>query len=180
MKTWRLSFNIYLSLLAILCLVGCKSDPTKTKKELSTIRFHMEVHNDGSGTSGPIYATRQRVMVNIDKEPFLLEGDVSRADLVEGVGGFAIQVAFNARGTLRLDMMTSSYRGQRIAILCQYPSSKHTTNSFSRWVAAPIISKRIPSGVFVFTPDCTQQEAERIVRGLNNVAEISRKEDPDF
>lgn len=180
MKTWATSFNIYLLLAAILCVVGCKSDPTKTKKELSTIRLHMEVHDDGSGGSGPVDVTREKFRVNIDKEPFLLEGDVSKADIVEAVGGFAIQVNFNARAALRLDMMTSSYKGQRIAILCQYPKSKTTTNAFSRWVAAPKITKRIATGVFVFTPDCSREEAERIVRGLNNVAVISHKEDPDY
>ena len=33
-----------------------------------------------------------------------------------------------------------------------------------------MIAQRIPDGYFTFTPDATRAEAQRIVRGLNNVA----------
>ena len=46
----------------------------------------------------------------------------------------------------------------------------HTVTTEARWLAAPRISQRIKDGVLVFTPDATREEAERIVRGLNNVA----------
>jgi hypothetical protein len=39
----------------------------------------------------------------------------------------------------------------------------------NRFLGAPLITKRITDGVFVFTPDATREEAERIVAGLNNV-----------
>ena len=35
-----------------------------------------------------------------------------------------------------------------------------------RWLAAPVFTKRITDGVLVFTPDCTREEADRIVKGL--------------
>jgi murein DD-endopeptidase MepM/ murein hydrolase activator NlpD len=43
-----------------------------------------------------------------------------------------------------------------------------------RWLAAPIITRRISNGVLVFTPDCSREEADQLVLGLNNVA----KENP--
>ena len=39
-----------------------------------------------------------------------------------------------------------------------------------RWLAAPVINRRISDGVLVFTPDATREEAEEIALGLNNVA----------
>jgi hypothetical protein len=45
-----------------------------------------------------------------------------------------------------------------------------------RWLAAPQITKHLSAGVFTFTPDATREEAERIVTGLNNVAEKVKKD----
>lgn len=144
---------------------------------MSAIRLHLEVNQDGTGGNGPVEVTRAKFRVNVDKEPFLVEGDVGKAAVIETVGGFAIQICFNAEALFKLDMMTSSLKGKHIAILCQYPKGKTTPKSFSRWVAAPLITKRIANGVFIFTPDCTREEADRIVLGLNNVAEFARKEE---
>ena len=44
-----------------------------------------------------------------------------------------------------------------------------------RWLAAPILQQRIRDGLLVFTPDATREEAERIVRGLKNVAKTVQK-----
>jgi hypothetical protein len=44
-----------------------------------------------------------------------------------------------------------------------------------RWVAAPTMTERIADGRLVFAPDATREEAERIVHGLNRVAELTRK-----
>jgi hypothetical protein len=33
----------------------------------------------------------------------------------------------------------------------------------------------LADGVFVFTPDASREEAERIVRGLNNAVNLARK-----
>jgi hypothetical protein len=38
-----------------------------------------------------------------------------------------------------------------------------------------LLSGRISNGLFAFTPDTTREEADRIARGLNNVAEQVRK-----
>jgi hypothetical protein len=40
----------------------------------------------------------------------------------------------------------------------------------SRWLAAPVIPRRISNGVLTFTPDASREEADLIAIGLNNVA----------
>jgi hypothetical protein len=40
----------------------------------------------------------------------------------------------------------------------------------SRWLAAPIVRKRIGDGKLIFTPDATREECDTIVTGLNAVA----------
>ena len=47
----------------------------------------------------------------------------------------------------------------------------------ARWLAAPMITRRITNGLFVFTPDCSREEAERIVLGLNHVARQTHKDE---
>ncbi|MGA9450667.1 MAG: hypothetical protein WBW41_04895 [Verrucomicrobiia bacterium] len=45
----------------------------------------------------------------------------------------------------------------------------------SRWLAAPLITRRIANGVLAFTPDCSRAEADQLVLGLNQVAAKNRK-----
>lgn len=75
---------------------------------------------------------------------------------------YAIRIIFDSTGTILLDELTTSNKGRHIAIFCQFGDI--------RWIAAPLITQKNLNGVFVFTPDATREEAERIVRGLNNVA----------
>lgn len=173
MKSCLRSFNIYLLLVAILFSFGCStSEAKKKKKEQSTIRLHLEVPSDGTGRSGPVEVTSQKIPVNVERDPFMMEDEVAHASVVDTVGGFAIKLDFTAHGALKLDMVTTSNKGSRIAILGQFPKS--------RWLAAPLITKRIGSGSLVFTPDCTREEADRFVNGLNNVAEKARKAEKFF
>jgi hypothetical protein len=68
-----------------------------------------------------------------------------------------------------LDGATSANHNRRVAVFARWPEG--------RWLASPMIHKRIADGVLTFTPDCTREEAVRIVRGLNNVAKKIKKED---
>jgi preprotein translocase subunit SecD len=174
MKTYRSWFNIYL--LGALIFCGCATDPKK--KELAAIRLHLEKNDDGHLRTGPVLVTQQRIPVNVDREYFLSEGDVINAEVVETMGGYAIELFFDGQGAHTLDMATTSNKGQRIAILVQYPLPDK--KQFSRWVAAPMIQKRIANGVFIFTPDLTREEAERVTRGLKNAAEQAAKANKVF
>lgn len=158
-------FNNYLlCLLVILVAGGCASSETrKKKKEASTLRLYLEADSGASqGTAVPIYRASP-MLVNIERAPFLDEGYLALATVVDVVGGFAIQVRYEYHGTLVLEGATTANKGKRIAVYSQFPGG--------RWLAAPKITSRIADGVFTFTPDATREEADRIVNGLNHVAE---------
>jgi len=162
--------------MSVMLLVGCahnketikKDDaPPKQKKssgkEATKISFHCEMNPDGSDrcVQASIYRAKPMIIL-VDRAPSLHEGFVERADVVEFMGTYAIRIIFDSTGTILLDELTTSNKGRHIAIFCQFGDA--------RWIAAPLITQRISNGVFVFTPDATREEAERIVRGLNNVA----------
>ena len=143
------------------------ANPAKRKKEKeqTIVELFQEVSLDGvsSTESVPIYR-KSPVYVNVDKEPFLDAADVARAKLVNTLAGFAIQLNFNWRGTQVLYRFTTANRGKRVAVRCKFVGE-------TRWLASPVISRRISDGILTFTPDATREEAERIVKGLNVVAE---------
>lgn len=162
-------FNLYLLVaLVAAALCGCKSTPEdKTKKLLATLRLHIEASPDGSQANEPVPIYREHpYMVNVVKEPFMTEGSVSEARVFDAVGGFALRIQFDHSGTSLLDQYTSLYRGKRIAIFSQFGEKIKDY----RWLAAPVISRRISDGALVFTPDTTREEAEEIAIGLNNVS----------
>jgi hypothetical protein len=134
----------------------------------------------------------------------LHENHVSKASVIEGLGGFQLAVQFDDTGSLLLEQYSLAGRGRHAAVYCQYEldpkvrdkvrdkgKSRQTAEApigfdaplgpaadpklFSRWIAAPLLSGRISTGLFAFTPDTTREEADRIARGLNNVAEQVRK-----
>lgn len=167
MRTWHRRFNSILAalLLPAVLLTACSSSGEKKKsEEASSLRLFLETEFDTTGektTVVPIYRSSP-VLIRINKEPFLDEGSIIDAQVIDVVGGFAIQVKYDFRGTLALESMSSTYRGQRVAIYCNFTEG--------RWLAAPKMTVRIRDGTLRFTPDATREEAERIVRGLNNVA----------
>jgi preprotein translocase subunit SecD len=157
-----------------LLLTGCQTAEKKKKEkkdeEAATIELHMEVSQDGTKDNGPVAIGREGLFqVNVDKAPFVDTANVVEAKLLDDMGGFVIELKFDWTGTTLLESETTANRGKRIAVLCQYTKN--------RWLAAPIVNKRITDGVFRFTPDVTREEAERIVRGLNNVIKKLKKDD---
>lgn len=169
MLTARASINIYLLLFALIVGAGCKSaEERKRDKERSSFRVHLEVNPDSTGRSSPVPIFRERpVLVNVEKVPVLDEGNIERAWVEDAPGSFVIKVQFDPSATLLFDGVTASNRGRRIAIFSQFPEP--------RWLGAPLIKKRISDGIVEFTPDATREEAERIVRGLNNVVKDLKK-----
>ena len=160
-------FNIYLlvALLATLGAAGCQS--FGKKKEASTLRLHLEVNRDGSDQNAPVPINRSDpIYVNVQKQPFLDEGRVVKAEVIEVMGGFAIFIQFDRQGTWLLEQYSTANKGRHVAIESEFGEA--------RWLAAPVMNKRISDGTLVFTPDATHAEAERIVRGLNNVAKASQ------
>lgn len=168
-------FNTYLCFaLALLFACGCRTPEQKEKKkkdkESTLIELHMEVNRDEASDTETVAVNRDPpINIVVSKEPFIDTADVEEAVLVEDLGGFAIKIKFNWRGTQLLEGMSTAERGKRIAVFCTFGPS--------RWLACPVIPRRITDGVLTFTPDASRQEAERIVRGLNNAAKKLKKDD---
>ena len=57
-------------------------------------------------------------------------------------------------------------------IFCQFTDS--------RMIAAPMITKRKTTGIIRFTPDCTREEAEQIVKGLTTAIKEIKKNSNTF
>jgi hypothetical protein len=165
---WR-RFNLYLLLAAGLALVcGCK---TTGKGQLCTLRLHEEVHPDATGRSEEVTVHRDPVvLLNIDKAPFLNEGSVKQAKVIDVVGGFALSIQFDRQGSWLLEQKTADLRGRHLAIFSQFHQAPGDKLNGGRWLAAPKIMNHITDGLLTFTPDATRAEAEKIAQSLNNVA----------
>ncbi len=163
-------FNLYLwvLLVAFVC-AGCSS--TSLKRRMTALDLHLELSRGdaGRGKSVPVYRSKP-VMISISPEAFLSEGSVSKAKVIEAVGGFEIQIEFERRGSWILEQYTSGNRGRRIVIRADFPDPAEPKKRIERWIAAPMITGRIGTGMLTFTPDCSREEADEIVRGLNNLA----------
>jgi len=164
-------FNIYLLLLLALAFGGgCKTG--KGKKQYSTLRVYLEVNPDGTDKNGPVPIFREKPMlVNVEKMPFLTEGQVSRARVVDVFGGFVLQIEFNQEGTWLLEQYSASNPGKHFAIQSIFGAKTNMV----RWLAAPRITRPITNGTLTFTPDATHEEADQIVLGLNNLANEVKK-----
>ena len=157
-------FNIILAALLFLT-VGCKTTEEKKKaKEATFLRFHLETNVDGTPHNAPVPIYRANpVLVGVERNAVLDEDFMDKVEMVaaDEFGNHAIKITFNDTGKRRLDYVTSSYKGRRLAVQARWTES--------RWLAAPLITKRITDGVFIFTPDASREETQRIVSGLNNV-----------
>lgn len=165
----RKSAFLRAAVLASFCLVlfsGCQTSGKKKDKDkqVTFMRLHLEANPDGTRHTRtvPVYRASP-ANITVAADAALDEGFMSRAEVVEvdEHGGFAIKITFNEEGARRLDYLTTANKGKRIAVLARWTED--------RWLAAPLLSKRIANGVFVFTPDATREESERIVLGLGNV-----------
>ena len=165
MKIGFWAFNTYLLLLAVL-MPGCQT--SKEDKQYSTFRMHIETNPDGTRYNGPVNIGRSDPFaVNIENAPFVTEYHVENASVIDTVGGFEIMVQLNPQGTRLLEQYSLAARDKRAAIFSNFEQV--------RWLAAPKLSRKISDGVLAFTPDCTREEADRIVHGLNNLVKQIKK-----
>jgi hypothetical protein len=165
-----LRFNIYFLLAGALALVaGCKSSSADySEKDEASLRLYVEVTSDGSDRSAPVMIGRERpFQLNLEKKTFLTEFNVDQAAVVDTVGGFSISVQYDKQGTWLLEQYTTANKGRHIGIAGEFGQM--------RWLAAPVIERGISDGLLVFAPDATREECERLVSGLNRVAELVRK-----
>ncbi len=170
MLVWVMRFNIFLTLgTALVFAAGCH---TTDDKPLAALRVHLEAGPNAGNSSEtvPVYRANP-VLVTVESSPFLTEADVAEAKVVDAIGGFALQIQFDRHGTWLLEMYSTANSGRHMAIFSQWGGKPGS----ARWLAAPLIHRRISNGLLIFTADATRDEVEQIALGLNNVAEKNKK-----
>lgn len=161
-------FNLYLLLVLTTAFTfGCRTEKNDKKKELATLRVHLESGADtlSGSIKVPIYRASP-VELQVDKDPFLNEAHVASARVVDVLGGFDLQIQLNRQGTWLLQEYSANNPGKHYAIFTQFGEK----GKESRWLAAPIFTHLISDGLIQFTPDASREECEEIATGLNNIA----------
>jgi hypothetical protein len=157
----------------LLLATGCTTTPAEKQakqeaKDLSAVRLFTEVRDESMSGSQVSLPRSNPVEIKIEKEPFADERDIARADVVNAVGGFSIRLELTSHGRMALEQASVTHAGLRLVAFGQWTAGKEET--VQRWLAAPVMRSALRAGVVVFTPDLSREEADRLVRGLNNVA----------
>ena len=130
----------------------------------SALRVYVETNPDGVSTNQTVSVVRAHPMAfPVDSVPVLTEASIVAARTIDTQGGSAIQVQFDEMGTYTLEHYSASNPGKHFVIFGQWGK----TVADSRWLAAPLITRRMGDGKLVFTPDASREEANRLVLGLN-------------
>lgn len=170
MKVWARRINLFLALTALALLCGCQTD--RRDKETSALRVHLETKASGAGLSQTISVLRATpLLVTVANTPILTEANVVAARVIDAPGGFGLEIQFDENGRWILEQYSAANPGRHFVIFGQWGSSPND----ARWLAAPLITRRIANGVLSFTPDMSRAEADRFVLGLNNVAKQNAK-----
>jgi preprotein translocase subunit SecD len=171
MKVLAQQFNIYLALATLLGGVcGCQTNPHE--KVVGALRVHIEDYPDSAGTSQTISVLRSDpVLVTIKSEPILTEANIVSTKVMDATGGFAIEIKFDENGAWLLEQYSAANPGRHFVVFGQWGDKLAN----GRWLAAPLITRRISGGVLAFTPDCSREEADQLVLGLNNAAKAIHK-----
>lgn len=166
-----LRFNIILLMAAVTAtLTGCQStvesqQKKQEAKQIAALRIHLQM-SPMSGRTAPVAVLRSApITFHVGTSSILNEGHLESAQLRETPAGFQIALQMNQEGQRLLEQFTTSNPNKRLAIRVRFGIDPFITD---RWLAAPQIQRRISDGLLLFTPDASRQEAEDIVRGLNN------------
>jgi hypothetical protein len=180
----RLScFNTYLLILPVTGLIfgwGCagtntesgsdkeKGQEKKAPRREAILRLHLETNADVPErvTTATIGRTAP-FSVTVEKHAFLSEESIVKADLLETSGGYSISLQYDPIGTGVLDQYSTANKGRHLAVWAEFGQV--------RWIAAPLITKRITDGKVTFTPDLSHEDAEKLIDGINFVLEKIRK-----
>ena len=172
MKVITRQFNLFLAFLALAWLCGCQTN--KKDKETSALRIHIEASPQSSGSTQSVSVLRDDpLLVTIFKEPILTEANLVEARVIDARGGFGIQLQFDESSSLVLEQFSAANPGKHFVVYGQWSEKP----ADGRWLAAPLITHRISDGKFSFTPDMSRTNADRLVLGLDNVAQTAKKEE---
>ncbi|HTB84281.1 MAG TPA: hypothetical protein VK742_11555 [Candidatus Sulfotelmatobacter sp.] len=162
-------FNLYLILLLAVVICGCGTFQKKKPIKTSAIRVHVEAPVGVPGQTRTVRVLRSNpLIVTVDVNPILTEQNLLAAGLVETPGGYAVKLQFDETGGWMLEQATASNPGKHLVVFGQW--GEKTTEG--RFLAIPLITGRNSSGVLSFTPDCSREEAQRFVEGLNEVSKL--------
>jgi uncharacterized protein YhdP len=167
MSFCRRRFNLYLLAVALVTLPGCALWHHE-QGPVAVVRVHVESESSEAGSTKSISVLRARpVMVNIQTDPILTEADVEAAKLLDSPeGGFAVELKFEETAGWRLEQYSATNPGKHLAIFGQWSDKP----ADGRWLAAPLIVRRIANSTLTFTPDASREEMEQWVKGLNERA----------
>ena len=158
-------FNLYL--LAALLLCGCASKDKNKKDFLGTLRVHIESSGNLAGSGQKVKLLRANpVEITVDTESILSEANILAVTLINTPGGFALKVRFDETGSWTLEQFSSANPGRHFVIFGQWDKNPGD----GRWLAAPLITRRISDGTLVFTPDCSREEARKLMISVNLAA----------
>ena len=162
-------FNLYFvpAVLLLLLAAGCAL-MKREKEPVALLRVHLESESSLVSNTQTISVMRsQPVLVNIGNDPILTEADIVAARVLDTAGGgFAVEVKFDETGSWSLEQSSAANPGKHLAIFGQWSDQPGD----GRWLAAPLIARRIASGTLTFTPDASREEMEQLVKGLNEDA----------
>ncbi len=173
MKVCARRFNTYLTLaLAAGLLSACQT--TKRHEISSALRVYLEASADGISSQQTVSVARVHPMTfAVAATTVVTEANIVAAKVISTQDGFAIQVQFDESGAWTLEQFSTSYLGKHFIIFGQWGKKA----SDGRWLAAPLITRRIGNGTLVFTPDASREEAEQLVLGLNEAIKQIHKHD---
>jgi len=157
-----------MAVLALFC--GCQTD--KNKDKVAALRVHLQVNPNDAGVTSTVTVLRSDpVSVTIGQDPVLTEANILAARIIDTPGGFAMEIQFDESATLMLEQYSAANPGRHFVIFGQW--GPKLVNG--RWLAAPLITRRLSNGLLAFTPDISRSEADQLVLGLNNVAKQIHK-----
>ena len=172
MKAITRRFNLFLALMVLAALCGCQTEKYKKSKEVSALRLHIEAGSNDSGLTQAVSVLRSDpTLLTIEKEAVLTEANLIEAKVIDARGGIAIQIQFDESSALVLEQYSAANPGKHFAIAGQWGEKLAS----GRWLAAPLITRRIADGILSFTADMSREEADQLVLGLNHVAKKARK-----
>jgi len=146
---------------------GCSGLFHHKKEQVGILRVHIESESSAQGQTKSITVLRsQPVLINIFTDPVLTEADVLSARLLDTPGGFAVEIKLDETASWRLEQYTAINPGKHLVVFAQWSDKKDD----GRWLAAPIIVRRMASGTLLFTPDASHEEMQKWVEGLNITA----------
>ena len=161
MNFYALRINLYLLLAVLLC--GCAGHKKK-QDFLGTLRVHIESRGNVPDGGKKITLLRENpVDVTIDPNSILSENNLQSIKLMDSPGGFALRLKFDESGGWTLEQYSAANPGRHFVIFGQWDKEKDD----GRWLAAPLINRHISDGVLIFTPDCSREEAQKLVTSVS-------------